>query len=390
MFLSDVARVDYKDPWARPFELRLEDLLRRKRRVAYFYELPDTSTFRYRVYNMVQVLNELDEDVSASWFCRADYARLDVVLAQSEVLVICRARYDDQLASMVSRAKRHGCRVVFDSDDLVFDTNYAHLLACTLDQDLAAPDTWDRWFAYIGRIAATARLCDRAIVTNDYLADRARESLGREVRVVPNFINREQLALSSAILAGKRASRYARDGRIHIGYFSGSPSHNRDFAIVADVLAKLLAEDPRLRLRIVGFLEPGASLGALGNRVERHDLQDFLNLQRLIGTTEINIAPLQDNAFTNCKSELKYFDAGIVGTVTIASPTFVFREAIRDGENGRLARAFEWEAKLRETIASLEGAGDAYVAMAELAAQDSEARFGHRGQREAILAAVFD
>src|SRR5215471_7577482 len=110
--------------------------MRRRRRVAYFYERPDTSTFRYRVYNMVEVIIRFSTEVSASWFCREDYARLDSFLDHVDVLVICRARYEDQLNNLVTRAKLRGCRVLFDSDDLVFDARFAHIVANTLNQDL--------------------------------------------------------------------------------------------------------------------------------------------------------------------------------------------------------------------------------------------------------------
>jgi hypothetical protein len=84
----------------------------------------------------------------------------------------------------------------------------------------------------MGRIGAAAQLCDRVIVTNALLAARATESTGKEARVVRNFINLEQLEVSRRLLATKRATRYARDGHVHIGYFSGSPSHNKDFAML--------------------------------------------------------------------------------------------------------------------------------------------------------------
>ena len=65
-----------------------------------------------------------------------------------------------------------------------------------------------------------------------------------------------------------------------------------------------------------------------------------MNLQRLIAEVEINISPLQNNLFTNCKSELKYFEAAIAGTITVATPTYAFSRAIVDGENGFLAKAY--------------------------------------------------
>ncbi|MBO7718339.1 glycosyltransferase, partial [Candidatus Saccharibacteria bacterium] len=52
------------------------------------------------------------------------------------------------------------------------------------------------------------------------------------------------------------------------------------------------------------------------------------------------------NDFTNCKSELKFFEAGAVETTTIASPTYAFLKAIENGKNGFLARPGEWYDKL--------------------------------------------
>ena len=48
--------LEYRDPWDADFDTRLQALAGRSRRIAYFYERPDTSTFRYRVFNMVQAL----------------------------------------------------------------------------------------------------------------------------------------------------------------------------------------------------------------------------------------------------------------------------------------------------------------------------------------------
>ncbi len=89
-----------------------------------------------------------------------------------------------------------------------------------------------------------------------------------------------------------------------------------------------------------------------------HAFRDFVNLQTLIGTTEINLVPLQDNAFTNCKSDLKYFEAGIVGSVSIASPTQVLRRSIDDGVTGYLANTFDWQDRIRRITDALDDYGE--------------------------------
>ena len=61
---------------------------------------------------------------------------------------------------------------------------------------------------------------------------------------------------------------------------------------------------------------------------------------------DVNIAPLVVSEFTNCKSELKFFEAAAVETTTIASPIYTFKKSIKNGENGFLAKPGEWYDKL--------------------------------------------
>ena len=69
---------------------------------------------------------------------------------------------------------------------------------------------------------------------------------------------------------------------------------------------------------------------------------DFRKLQRLMSEVDVNIAPLVDNVFTNCKSELKFFEAAAVETTTIASPTYTFKNSIKHGKTGFLCKPGEW------------------------------------------------
>jgi glycosyltransferase involved in cell wall biosynthesis len=236
-------------------------------------------------------------------------------------------------------------------------------------------------------MAATFQLCDGAVVTNPYLAHRASEAFsdGRPVYIIPNFLERDQQALSESIWAAKQSSGWSRDGRLHLGYFSGTPTHNRDFAVVASTLARLMDDDDRLRLRIVGFLESGIELRRHQSRIEVVPLQDYLNLQRQIGEVEINLVPLQDNVFTNCKSELKWFEAAVVGTLTIATPTYTFRDAISHGKTGWLASAQKWEPLLIELLNDIR----CYQCLASQARAEALKRHGWRNQAKQISKALF-
>jgi glycosyltransferase involved in cell wall biosynthesis len=379
-----VAAVPYSAPWNADLRQRLRMLAKGERSVAYFYEKADDSTFRYRIYNMVQVLNADADAVSASYFFLDDLDRLAEIADTADLLVICRTRYDDRVNRLIGAFHMRGKRVLFDIDDFVFNTDYGHLIQRTLDQDLRSAATWDFWFAYSSRLGTTLRLCDGAVTTNEYLAERIREFAPMPVSVVPNFMNREQLEISERIVTAKRSDAPGGDGPIRLGYFSGSPSHNRDFAIVAPTLETLLEEDPRLGLVVAGYAKTGAPFKRFGSRVEYHPFTDFINLQRLVGSVEFNLVPLQYNVFTNCKSELKYFEAAVVGTLSIVSPTYTYMKAVRDGDNGYVAQAHQWADRIRRAVAAI---GD-YPPMAERARERALAEFAWFNQRERIVAAL--
>jgi len=203
-------------------------------------------------------------------------------------------------------------------------------------------------------LGALLKLCDGCITTNTYLGDQVKEYHDIKTMTIPNFLNQEQLAISNKILKEKLESHFQRTDTIYIGYFSGTPTHNKDFAIVVESLIKLLEQDKRIRLLIVGYLELPDSIKKFDDRIEVYPLHDFVNLQRLMSLVEINIVPLQNNKFTNCKSELKFFEASIVGTLTIASPTFTYKSAINNAKNGFISNDYEWSEVLSKAMDTLE------------------------------------
>ncbi|NWG73365.1 MAG: glycosyltransferase [Rubrivivax sp.] len=382
--LDAVAAIPYRDPWTVVLADRLRRLAGGRRRVAYFYEQADNSTFRYRVYNMAQVLNDGSGDVSAAYFFHEDLAELDLISELADRLVICRTRWDDRVGRLIAAFRRLGKPVLYDIDDYVFDTRLVPTLVDTLDLDPADPRVWDDWFAYTSRLGTTLRQCDRAIATTPTLARAMADFAGIPVSVAPNFLNVEQLEVSDRLFAATMQAPLGEDGLVHLGYFSGSPSHNKDFAIIAPALEALLEQDESLGVVVVGYIEPGPGLTRFGRRVRRFPFQDYVNLQRLIAAVEYNLMPLQHNVFTSAKSELKYFDAAVVGSVSIASPTTTHASVIRHGENGYLAQAHQWQRVIREALDDR----PRYRELAQRAHDHARAVFGHEHQRETILRAL--
>jgi glycosyltransferase involved in cell wall biosynthesis len=321
---------------------------------------------RYRVFNIAEALREAGYAVHVLPFDRLDDIRHYRWTARA--LVLFRAEYDRLvgIAGVLRYARANGMRLVYDIDDLVFDPGIAHRI-----DGLRTMGRHQRR-RFIAAIARQRRLlleCDLATVSTAPLA-RAVAALGRPSAVIPNSLNREQLRIADQIAAAGRPP----DRVVRVGYFSGTRTHQRDFAICEEALLEVMERHRELRFRLVGHLDLGPQWRRHRDQVERVGFLPPPELLRTIAETDINLAPLETgNPFCEAKSELKFFEAAIVGVPTIASATEPFAAAIEDGVSGLLAAdAQGW----RRALDLLVTAPDRRRAIGVAAKQRALARFG--------------
>ncbi len=387
MFELPVFHTQKNYPWELSLSQRLRMLRQKSRRVAYFYDAPNTSSFRYRGYNMAETINRYIDDVSASWFFASDRQTLLQVAREVEVLVVCRSQFSAELAQLVALARSFGARIIYDTDDLIFDEAYTQTVVQAVDtyntkNRSSIEATWNHWFATIARHGAAMQLADATMTTNSHLANLAQSYHNVPTYIVPNFMGFDQVEFSQRLVRRKDLLNNQRDGFTDIGYFSGTSTHNKDFAIPASAIARLMRKNPKVRLRLVGFMNVAKTpLAGLEDRILRSPLVSYLELQHLIAKTEINVAPLQVNIFTNCKSELKYFDAGAVRIPTLASPTHTFVNAITSGQNGRIVPEDSWADELFRIVDTYDTDG---ARMAQAAYEHSYATYTPEANVDAI------
>lgn len=268
------------------------------------------------------------------------------LLPMVHLVVVIRIKWAHMLDKILSRARADGKKVLFDLDDFVFSIDHFGLVTNTLNVHFGSEQDYDFWFAYISRIGLSASKADGFITTNNFLGEQLVKKFRKPYHVIKNALNQEQLAVSAACVRDKarQLAQRTTNELFTIGYFSGTPSHINDFMEVAPELAMLLEKYPSMRLKVVGFMEFPLLIEEAIRRgqVLFTPLVDFLELQRLIAEVDVNIVPLVDNTFSNCKSELKFFEAAIVDTPTIATPIYTYASCIEDGINGFLCRPGQW------------------------------------------------
>jgi hypothetical protein len=136
--------------------------------------------------------------------------------------------------------------------------------------------------------------------------------------VLPNgFDNPSYKASRRAVR--RRCCSCAAESVVRIGYAGGSRTHQRDFAVAALAVARVLQERPHCRLvlfkraeELVPLLdlEEFADFQGLADRVEWQNFAPLSQLPEKLAFFDINLAPLETgNVFCEAKSELKFFEA---------------------------------------------------------------------------------
>lgn len=294
-----------------------------------------TSSTPYRVF---RIANGLAQE---GWNVRCAKGEDLLTLMQEDIrprfAIFHRAPYWSPFIEFVEKLRASGSIIVFDIDDLVFDEavipfidGYRHL-----------PE--DQKQAFLNGVQAYKTFimnADMCTSTTGFLVDEMRK-LGVPAYRVPNAISTDNIRLSESI-------NYQRKGRpspFVVGYYSGTKTHQADFAVAAPALIDFMKENPDVVFRIVGEfdlndwpeLESWQYIHRAGDipRVTRVGLMPHDVMIRDQFNCDVILAPLEiGNPFCEAKSELKFFEASLAKVPVIASATRTFAEAC---DHGRLA-----------------------------------------------------
>jgi len=315
---------------------------------------------RYRARLPAEALGLIGVHADVRHYREHDVAAL---AREADALVVYRVPATNQVLDCIAAARRRGVPVFFDVDDLIFDPDLAaEIPALTI----LPADEADLWLEGVRRYRTTMEACDVFIGSTGALCRHAEEVVGLPSERFDNGVGMALARLSDAAL-----SRPRRSGPVRVGYLSGTDTHDHDWRHVEPAVEHLLESRDDTELWLVGLIHPSAALERFGSRVRRMPFQEWRDLPGLLRDLDVNLAPLQpESRFNDAKSAIKWLEAALTATPTVASPSEPFRQAIRHGENGMLAAT-----------------PDEWVSALHLLVDDGEmrGRLGRRAQRDALL-----
>lgn len=320
----------------------------------------DGAPLRYRAHLPAEALACLGVEVSVRHYRHPDISRLG---EEADVVVMYRVPATIQISHFIAGVKRRGTPVLFDVDDLIFDPDLKDEIPALriLGKDDAA-----LWLQGVKRYRTTMEQCDGFIGSTQALCRHASAVVGLPSWRFANGVGMELGRLSDAALRRERTP-----GRLRIGYFSGTNTHDHDWRFVEPAVADVLRTHTDAELWLVGLVEAGAALLPFSDRVRKWPLMGWRELPAVLRDIDVNLAPMEPGSrFNEAKSAIKWLEAALTATPTVASPTEPFCEVIVPGRNGFTAQsARDWSGAVGGLL------DDAVL----------RARVGRRARRDAVL-----
>ena len=287
------------------------------------------------------------------WLLQGEAAELHMLeelknlrLEDYRTVVLYRCRMIPQLKTLLDAAREKQMSIWFDVDDFVFDYEAIKefpLVHTALDMD---------YETYCRKVRETMDMADGFFTSTIELKKLIELYYPEQpVKLHRNVASMQMVALSDTAYQNKPVS----DGKVHIGYFSGSRTHNYDLELIKPVLVKILFECRNAELTLGGVLEIPDELKGDVNRVHTFRFTEWYNLPAKLAEMDINLMPLEDTIFHACKSENKWTEAGLVRVPTIASANEELSAVIHRGEDGILCRTEdEWYEALKKLVTDKE------------------------------------
>jgi O-antigen biosynthesis protein len=278
-------------------------------------------------------------------------------LGRFKVVVLHRCLYTPKMATYFARLKEQSVPVLFETDDLVYDPEFLQHM-----DYYTKMNAWEKkmYENGVGGEFLADLYVTHATTTTTFLK-RKLEEKGKRVFLVTNKMSEEDAAWAEELREQRQDSQlrgmgHPGDGTVRISYLSGTPSHNKDFATINSALTRILSEFKEARLVLAGPLDIGDALEAYENQIIRVPFVPRKEYFATVASMDINVAPLElGNPFCEAKSELKFFEAGLLGVPTVAVANETYKGAITDGVDGYVAATEdEWYEKLKILVESKE------------------------------------
>ena len=293
----------------------------------------------YRAHNQAEELRAHGFKVSVTMQDNPFLTSLD---KKFKIFIFNRTLHTSAIAKLIEKIKKQQKEIIFDTDDMVFDTKYMHQTDHHKNMSYFEKKQYEKGVGEEFLKDPYVKVCS---TSTQFIASKL-EEYGKKVFVTTNKLSNEWLQMADDLLRSGKKERVEED-KIRLGYFSGTIGHNKDFATISDALIEILHKYPQVEIFLAGPLVLEEKFASFSKRIVRCSYAPRKKHFENVFSCDIVLAPLENDEFSEGKSELKFSEAGLLAVPVVAVRNQTYGGAIIDGENGFMAdNREEWIQKL--------------------------------------------
>ncbi len=185
-----------------------------------------------------------------------------------------------------------------------------------------------RWPAIEENDYLTLKGCHGVQTSTNYLADVFRDLMGDQQRDIAVFRN--------TVLEIDEPVNFQNPNQLRV--FFGALNREEDWAPIMDGLNKAIASLDDPSQLFFDVIHDVAFVEALETEHKAFTPTcDYPTYRQHLAAADVALLPLADTLFNNCKSDLKFIEAGAAGCAVLASST-LYERTMEDGKTGRLIK----------------------------------------------------
>ena len=308
-------------------------------RAVALFALRDLAQCRfYRVDQKVEHLQRAGYEVEV-FDSNTGHAEFMARLTAFQAVIFYRVAPLPGIIPCMEAARALGLVTFYEIDDLLFlPEEYPGTLESYAGQITA--ETFNMLAMGVPLFAGAMRMCDYALASTPMLA-RAMEPFVGQGRA---FVHRNGMGSGHEQYLDYQ-QRAPQPGRpVVLFYGSGTRAHKADYL---DLLEPALIEvarrhGARVAIVLVGWLPVSDALRAAAKTlVVVEPVFDLHEYWAMLQEADINLAVLSPSLNVDCKSEIKWMEAGMFGIPSVVSRTATYAEVIEDGQTGFMCATVE-------------------------------------------------
>ena len=264
---------------------------------------------------LISPLNNLNQFFDLCWAAshtnntyKIDFEPID----WADIIIIHRYFPLAETKHVLDRMSASGKPLIYEIDDFLLDTPRTHPLF----------HNFQKTVPYIRDFLPTV---DLVTVSTEHLRKQL-TPYNSQIATIPNLINESYIAPSIPV-SDKNTTTIA---------YMGSPTHNQDLELVEETLFKIREK--------YGNCVQFIFWGCAGKKISKLGLtipfcQNYASFLKSLGRIhfDIGLAPLTDNSFNRCKSNIKWLEYSAYGRAGVYSDLEPYRESIAHFKTGILA-----------------------------------------------------